>query len=73
MSRYGFHFKNKQCSKFPLDFKNEIKNNLVVETLPVAVAAVINLYLGENICPSQSTCQVKFLEPHIFQFYIKDF
>ena len=73
MSRYGLHFKNKRCSKFSLDFKNEIKNNLVVEILPVVVVAVINVYLGDNICPSQSTCQVKFLELRIFQFYIKDF
>ena len=62
-----------KCSKFYLDFKNAIKNNLVVRIFPVVVAAVINLCLGENIRPSQSTCQVKFLELHFFQFHVQGF
>ena len=68
----SFFFFSK-CSKFYLDFKNAIKNNLVVRIFPVVVAAVINLYLGENIRPSQSTCQVKLIELHFFQFYIQGF
>ena len=44
--------------------KMQQKNNLVVEIFSVVVTAVINLYLGKNIRPSQSTCQVKSLEFH---------
>ena len=54
-------------------FQKYNKKKIVVEIFPVVVAAVINLYLGENIRPSQSTCQKKFLELHFFQFYIQGF
>ena len=68
---FFFFFQN--ARKFYLDFKNAIKSNLAVEIFPSVVAEVINLYLGENVCPLQSTCQVKSLKLHFFSFTLKVF